>query len=184
MWQKFLAWILGGVGLISGVAPTPMPTKNVTQEVGEFEYAFFDTGKYDESNLIYNYEAKTAGRDLVANSECKAAINGGFYDTANRPLGLVIVDGKQFFQNRPNKVFDGYVYKDRTGRMGIAERPIYANMEDVVQTGPMLMRDGVTVDLALTENTGRRMVAVGLANDGLMFLAIFGRQSRLETSGI
>ena len=188
MWQKLVSWLVGLLGLVTmgklpaTVSPTPAPDppKSVEIDAGKFEYRYFTVSGDEGLGLVYNYANKIAAEDLIKAYGCTKAINGGFYDFDSSPLGLVISDFRQLADNRPNKLFDGYLYVTREGRAGIAEKPVYANVKDEVQTGPVLVVNGREKAMTSTLRPARRMVAVEQANGQMVFMTVFVANSRLD----
>ena len=126
--------------------------------------------------LIPNYSEKVTVKNLVEQNNCQAAINGGFYDTTNKPLGLVVTKGNVTAEEKLNRLFDGVVWTTDK-KMGVSRGKPMENISFAVQTGPMLIDEQQVISLKLTEDkNARRMTAI---SDGerLWFAAIYDKES-------
>ncbi|MEK9200818.1 MAG: hypothetical protein AAB909_02455, partial [Patescibacteria group bacterium] len=96
MLQKVLAsvlawatsWIIGATdpAVLSQVALSPAPAKD--------NFVWFLVDNTDRLRLVSNYDKKLAFRELIVKQGCEMAVNGGFYDTDSRPLGLVVSEDR------------------------------------------------------------------------------------------
>jgi len=188
MLDLVLGWLTAAIGLLGGQiagqavgpAPTQPPTRSVTVAQGKYDYDFFTAKPDDTVDMVYNYEGRSGTQTIIAANGCKAAINGGFYDKNYRPLGLVIDEARQMSKNRPNGLFNGYLFLRPNGSMDISDRPVYANVRDVIQTGPILVENGRAVASGESKDPARRMVAAKLQDGQMMFVAVYDSQSRLD----
>lgn len=176
-----VSWVGGGVAQNAvEVSPTPPLEKEIETTNGVFEYDYFEVEGGADLDLVYNYEGRSDSMTIITANQCRAAVSGGFYDKNFRPLGLVIDESRLMSKNRPNQLFNGYVYVRPSGTAGIAASPVYANVRDAVQTGPILVSNGEAVVIPETSEMARRMAAVSLTDGGVMFMTIFSPQSKLD----
>jgi len=186
MMQRLAMWLSMVLGLVGGrttpapPSPTPVTEKMVETDGGLFAYRYFEIGGQDQISLIYNYDHRIQSEQLIASHGCEKAINGGFYDENWRPLGLVISDSSQLAPNRPNALFDGYVYTRPSGEMGISLRPVFSNVKNEVQTGPILVSSGRERAMTSTLRPARRMVAAQLTGGRMIFVSVFRSESQLD----
>lgn len=98
-----------------------------------------------------------------------AAINGGYFDDQNRPLGLLVSDGKVI--NRLRRA-DWGVFALRGGRAEVVHTRRFAGLDGVdqaVQCGPRLVADGRPTQLKTSLPDQR--AAVGVDDQGRVLLA-------------
>ncbi|MBI5834090.1 MAG: phosphodiester glycosidase family protein [Armatimonadetes bacterium] len=108
-----------------------------------------------------------------------AAINGGYFDERNRPLGLVVSDGKVV--NRLRRA-DWGVFEVRDGRAQVVHTKKFAGtsgVEQALQCGPRLVAGGQPTKLK--ESLPDERAAIGVDAEGRVLLAATTR-GRLSLS--
>ena len=156
---------------ISYVSPT------VTWNDVTYRFEYFEIYDISQLSLIANFTQKKSSELLIRENNCQNAINGGFYDTNNKPLGLFInstlntssitsalVNGYIAIANRPTIDFD------------LPENPTIA-----LQTGPMLMMDGKKLKLIIANDEYARRMIAGITSKGtLVFMTIFVPETEVQ----
>lgn len=120
----------------------------------------------------------------VASGNTAFAVNGGMFDTSGKPIGLLVLAGKQIhalnrqsgtgnFYLQPNGVFsveaDGWHV--RTAAAYQAAAPV--NVRAATQSGPMLIIDGRLHPLIAPDGSSRNIRnAVGIDNKGAAHFVI------------
>ena len=99
-------------------------------------------------------------------------INGGFFLPNKKPLGLLVINGKQVSDYSHSHLLSGFIFIDKNGAVNITDRKEpYENVSNAIQTGPFLInlkgqiavkphpiKDRRTV-LALTESNDLLVIA-------------------------
>lgn len=139
------------------VAPPPSTPARLrtTQAAGiRFEGVGFDSRSH---RLLVADQAQGPGsrfQNAAAAARSRgaiAALNGGFFDPDGNPLGKVISQGVATgFWNRNSSLCSASYFEDSHGKMAIRSRatmewPNQAAYQELLQAGPMLIRNGATV---------------------------------------
>lgn len=163
-------------------ASTPSPTKvteksqTISAEGNEYAYSWFAADDLSKLTFIPNYERKDTSTEIIEQYSCKNIINGGFYNTDYSPIGLVVADGITISEFRKNRLFDGFV--SLTGNTAMIATTFPDNAGTVIQTGPLLILNGNPLPLAIkNDERARRMVAAVTAEDTLIFLSVYTKES-------
>ena len=95
-----------------------------------------------------------------------------FYDTNNKPIGLVIADNKILNPGHNNYLFNGYL-----SNLGIESvPPSMANW--AVQTGPVLIKNSQTLNIKTGgDKSARRGVAIVTHDNKLYFVIFYNSQA-------
>lgn len=126
--------------------------------------------------LIKNWQTPRKFKDLVLENNCTFAVNGGFYDKQNKPIGLVIANKAMLNPGQKNYLFNGYL-----SDLGISyESPMMANW--ALQTGPMLWNNKQPIKVQTSnDKSARRGVAIQSTDSKLYFIIFYNPQA--ETLG-
>lgn len=161
------------------VKPTSL-SKSVTLENEQFSYAYFTVTDTAKISLIPNFTEKLDTRTIIEQNTCRAATNGGFYDTNYQPLGLFVASGKKLKNEISSRLFNGFVHITRNNEARITNE----SLEDTritVQTGPLLLSDGTPLPLIIQNDEGRRRMIAGVNEKGnLIFLTVFREDATFE----
>ncbi len=181
--QKITAFVMASLTgwILGGANPAVLSENTISPAPARENFVWFLVHDADRLSLIPNYSAKQDFRELVVNYSCKKAINGGFYDTEANPLGLVVSELKKIKDVRPNPLFNGYVYVNQDGHVGISRSVDPKIVRDGVQTGPVLVEAGQPVRLSLkNDGASRRSVAILTDDDQLLFGMFYDPDSPLD----
>lgn len=137
--------------------------ENGTDERATLELALFST----KSATLRVIDNPTGGDDLAAvmqRERCLAGVNGGYFDPANAPVGLLISDGKLVAPLQKARLLSGVVSVvkgrlqiQRAGAFSLKEKPSAAR-----QCGPFLVEGGRPLTgLNNTRSARRTFVLVG-----------------------
>jgi uncharacterized protein YigE (DUF2233 family) len=124
----------------------------------------FDLAHHRVDVLVPGARAPLTAAHARAQEAAIAAVNGGFFDTEGRPLGLRIAGGKTVLGLRPR--VDWGVLEVRRDHARIVHSRAYAPSPEIlaaVQVGPRILVDGKVP--TLKPQTARR-TAVALGADG------------------
>lgn len=101
----------------------------------------------------------------LADSGCVAGVNGGYFHSDFRPVGLVIADGKEIHPFEKAKLLAG-VLTWNGSRMEIVRSSKFSRSADIrqaIQCGPMLVEEGHPTAGLNSERAARRTI---IATDG------------------
>jgi exopolysaccharide biosynthesis protein len=151
-----------------------MPTDSLAKKIGDYKYVLASEIDPAKLRLIANYSEQLPASDLYYGNSCEFGINGGFYDTGNKPLGLLILNRTQLANKKTSKLFNGFAFI-QDSRFKIQDSiPDSQNISFGVQSGPILMSDGEPANLAMASDKPARRVIMGNTKDGMVvFLSIF-----------
>jgi len=146
----------------------------------ESVYVYFVVEDQSRLKLIPNYESKLPSLKLVSENECLFGINGGFYATNGKPIGLVVIDGSVINPVKTSQLFNGFVWVRGGGSFGVGRNlPVKINYG--VQTGPMLVESGRALNLEIkNDSSARRSVVIEVTNGRMVFVMIYDEKSRLD----
>lgn len=147
----------------------------------EAELLRFDLGRYRPEVVVLGAERPKTAAAVREETGALAAVNGGFFDTEWRPLGLRIAQGKTLIGLRPR--VDWGVLLVREGRAEIVHsREFRADPEvdAAIQVGPRILVGGQP--LRLKPQSARR-TAVALDRDGRTLTLVVTRGS-VEASAL
>lgn len=155
-----------------GATPTLAPHKTITVNDNVYAYAVSTVYDPNQLKLIPNYVEQKTSKDLVQSYACQLAINGGFYDENNRPLGLVIADGLLIHNARANSLLNGFFSLSASGSSRI-DYTLHFDDNLALQSGPIVIIDGEPVDLRLTDDKTSRRMVVALNDTSVVFVSVF-----------
>ena len=162
----------------------PTPTQEAQKENTVFvngtayTYDYFTVTDPATLSLIPNFSKKEDAKKLFDENGCTSAINGGFYDTANKPLGEFQVNGTYYSGQIQSDLVNGFVWAVASDSAMISSDLPYASYRYAMQTGPILLFDGNVMPLSIHNDVGaRRMIAAKNMENQLVFLAIYNGDS-------
>jgi uncharacterized protein YigE (DUF2233 family) len=124
--------------------------------------------------VLYDPESPRTVREWHRDAGADLAINGGFFDQANRALGLLISDGQAFGQS-----FRGFggmfsLRGDRPALQWLKTNPYRpdAGITQAAQSFPMLVLDSHVVDGINDNGERNRRSFVALDKDGSVLLGV------------
>jgi len=93
----------------------------------------------DQENTFNFFSVKQIYKTTLANNGF-LGINGGFFTPDNKPLGLLIIDGKQISNFSRSYLLTGLILINKAGDVAIIKRGTkYSAVNNVIQTGPFLI---------------------------------------------
>lgn len=126
------------------ISPTPIPevTEITTPDVIEVSFEnqnyliYYSQINGKKISLIPNFKSKKVTSSIYSENKCKIAINGGFYTTDEKPLGLYISNGKSYQENIVNNnLLTGYFYLDSNNQPKISNE-YNSESKNIFQSGP------------------------------------------------
>ncbi|MCR4329278.1 MAG: phosphodiester glycosidase family protein [Candidatus Roizmanbacteria bacterium] len=146
---------------------------------GAIQYSYILFHGSENAVVIQNTEQE----DFAAITErlaCQYAINGNFYTTDYKPIGLVQINGTLVSSQIESVFFDGYLSIDTKAHGEIGLEPDY-EMANVLQSGPLLIKNGEISSLTVQEDKqSRRSIALTTDTKDLYFVSVFKNDSRFS----
>lgn len=161
--------------------PNTSPEKpDLNIEFGDkiYSYSKIEVNDVSKTTLFSNLDKKLTSREILKSSGCKSLVSGGFYTKDDKPIGLLISEGQTLNYAQNSSLFNSFIYITFDDKVAIASRIPYGSMRLALQSGPLLIKDGVKQQLKLKNDEEARRVVVGTINDKTMvFLAIYKTDS-------
>jgi hypothetical protein len=107
--------------------------------------------------------ALTAVEDIARKTGATVALNGGQFNGAFAPDGLLIVDGKLVGRKRADWL--GYLTIDRDGDASVTDKPDLRNAMYAVQGYPMLIEPGEKIGIWREDNKRFRRTVIAQSGD-------------------
>lgn len=107
--------------------------------------------------------ALTAVRDIALSQNAAVAINGGRFNGAFAPDGLLIVDGKTVGRKRADLM--GYLVIDDAGNASVTDRPNLLAARYAVQGDPLLIEPGGKMGMIREDNRIFRRTIIAQSGD-------------------
>lgn len=157
----------------ASASPTLPRYQTIEVDGVSYAYGLLPVAEPTRLELIPNYENRAEAAQLMSQNGCQSAVNAGFYAQDFRPLGLVVVSGKQVSPERSSQLFNGYLVIAESGKVTVgrqvSKRPVTA-----VQSGPLLLEGGRALALNLSsDKQSRRIVGTVTYSGDLIFMAVF-----------
>ncbi len=138
-----------------------------------YAYSTFQTDASHVS-LIPNYSDRKDSAAIMSASNCDQAINGGFYDASNKPLGLLEIEGNVIQPKIISSLVNGFFSISRENVVSIGEQVPDSDMRIALQTGPILIAEEKPLELnILNDEYARRMVAAVTSDQKILFITIY-----------
>ena len=140
--------------------------------------SWFSVPKGSKIDLLANFGAKATSKTIIAEFGCSHLVNAGFYDEDASPIGLFKTQLDYISRSSQNKLFNGFVYQDLSGKIAISDK---VDADEVVygfQTGPLLALAGKVIETNLaSDKNARRLIYVKTSDDRDIFLAVYNQES-------
>ncbi len=182
-------WQAGGQTAPSLVLPTPIPTPTlqptsslptVSFQGQTYSYALFRMPASAALTLIPNYSDRQSFATITGANYCVAAINGGFYQTNNKPLGWFVAEGKTLLSPVQSTLFNGFLVIEKNGQASIGQESSTAAYYGL-QAGPLLLYNAEGRTLRILEDEQARRSVVASASDGrIILLSVFSPEQVFE----
>lgn len=160
--------------------PSPIPTPSIRTIQYKDQTIAYDlfTAKPSAITLVPNYTTKTSVRSLMESYSCTLAINGGFYDTRDQPLGYVVSGREHIGKPLQSALFNGFISIDMDNKALIDTAVPSDSSKIILQTGPLLISEDKTLPLAISnEKHARRMIAATTESGKLVFITTYNAEA-------
>lgn len=159
------------------VSFTPSPLKDsleIDNNGRIYRVAWLEVNNPSTVSLIPNFTEKRTARSLIESKECTEVVNGGFYTKENQPTGLFTSEGKTLRNAIPNSLLNGVFSIDKDNRPIIDATAPNEPVRIGLQTGPILIRNGKSVNLTIHEDEFARRIIAAVTQEGtIIFLAVY-----------
>lgn len=148
--------------------PTPMMIKNYSIAMQPIDA--------NQLTLISNFSEKKTSSEIMEQNTCAYGVNGGYYTTENKPLGLFITDGIQLGRPAVSSAANAFLSKNKDGKLAISQTPPSAQaVTFALQAGPYLI-PGVTPQI-MNDEHARRVLIAQTNEKTWFFLIIFDKEN-------
>lgn len=159
----------------------PPPLTSTIGPSDSIQSSFIIVKNTSKISLHPNFIDKLSVNEAKEKLNCTALVNGGFYAISKdeeriaTPLGLFISDGNKLGNARSSTLFNGFFSVD--------EKPsiTYSAPEEsknVIQTGPVLIKEGKTLTLSLARDENARRIVAAITEAGdIIFMTFYDRSS-------
>lgn len=165
--------------------PKPSPTPAIKQSVvldvdsvpTRISWAIADP---QEVNLYSNLKDQHLSEQIKVDNSCSILVNGGFYSKEDTFLGLVIGNFSIVSPKIDSPLLNGFLsIKDDNISIGSTEPT--NNPRIAIQTGPLLVKNGEALTLAINNDEPSRRIVAATTDDGkLLFLAFYRDSNEYE----
>jgi uncharacterized protein YigE (DUF2233 family) len=162
---------------INPIVPSPTPTeapKGVSLDNQLFTYAIIQT-KAQQIQLLPNFIKRDTSQTIIESNVCQSAINGGFYDTDNQPLGFFRSQNETLRAASKNSLLNGFFSIDQNNIVSIGSDVPSDTARIALQTGP-IVSNGTLLKINNDEHA-RRMVVATDENGNIFFITVYGSES-------
>ena len=130
--------------------------------------------------LYPNFTEKLSSKEAKRLYECKNLISGGFYTTNYKPVGLFINEGGMTQDQVKSDLFNGIFWVDYADKPGISVSYPKGSTRIALQTGPILIKDGVKQTLLIkNDELARRSIVATSQNNKIFFLMLNRKKEKL-----
>ena len=159
-------------------SPSPVDQlETISYQNKTYRFGYFLVDNLNRLKLIANSDFDSS-ENLIKKNQCRAAINGGFYDVNDRPLGWLVSEEQELSAPIISRLLDGFLATN--GQAVIDFTQSKAPVRSAVQSGPMLVYKKEPLKLNIANDELRRRAVALIAQDGqLIFLTIVGQDSEL-----
>lgn len=157
---------------ISLESPSPSKEHKTIELQGvSYTYDYFTVTDISRLKLYENFTVRKTIDEVAGEKHCQFAINAGFYDTNNTPLGVFVGTNYTRRTHLSSALFNGYIFVLHDTAFIQAALPEGYSL--ALQSGPILLEHSEYRTLHIQDDEeARRMVAAKTASGDLIFMAI------------
>jgi len=153
-------------------------TAPILEGSDDYALVWFEKDEAGRTELIANFSQRLNSKEVIDQHACKFLVNAGFYDEEGSPIGFFKTLDGQVSDFEPNKLFNGFVFKTRDGRLDMADKLAFSEAVFGFQTGPLLLLNNNEVNLSLkSDKNARRLLFAKSSDNKSIFMAIYDQQS-------
>lgn len=159
----------------SSPTSTVLPLKTITINNQTYAYDIIKT-KGKSVFLIPNFNEKMSAQSIIDKYQCVHAVNGGFYDTGNNPLGFFVSDSYTHKQIT-SALLNGFFIISRDNIPYIYNSLDTNNVRIGLQSGPLLILDSHILPLRIqNDEHARRIVAAVTSDNSIVFIVFYSSE--------
>jgi len=132
----------------------------------------------EKLSLIPNFSERKSATEIASEFECKSAVNGGFYNIDNSPIGLFIYDREEMSEFEKNSLANAVLSVNLFDTPRITREVPKDELKLAIQTGPLIIENDSPQTLAHNKSA-RRIVAAVTGENKLIFIVIYAGDSVL-----
>lgn len=131
--------------------------------------------------LYSNLKEQKLSEEIKVNKNCSVLVNGGFYSEEKTHLGLFVSNFETISKPIKSALLNGFLLINSDNKVIISSKSPNITPRFGLQSGPLFMREGLPLPLAIkNDEPSRRIVAGITADDQLIFLAFYRDQADLQ----
>lgn len=104
-------------------------------------------------------------------------MNGGFYSKQNTHLGLFVSNFETISRFSQNSLLNGFLSIDSADKITISADLPSATPRLGLQSGPLITRNGESLNLSINNDEPNRRIAAGTTRDNKLIFLVFYRDS-------
>lgn len=134
--------------------------ETLEEDFGKYRMLLVNLEKYSFTG-IPNFDKSNSSESIIEKYKCKILINGAMYDKFENPLGLYYLNGFIRSDLNKSKIMNGIVSFTESSGFKIEPIEIFdpsKNYTFYMQTGPILIKNGVREVLQNNNNYARRII--------------------------
>lgn len=171
---------LGGAYLMksgsnNALGPVPTPNESVLSATPLPGGDIYATKSFsgDQVTLIPNFVNPKTSEEIMKESACTYLVNGGFYTTDSKPVGLFMTGDTTIREAHTSSLFDGFITINKIGIPRITRTLPKDPLRIAMQVGPILIENGKALHLAIrNDHEERRVVAAITGENELLFIVL------------
>lgn len=162
------------------VAPSPVPGELISFKGTAYRIFLEKIPTSSTARLIPNFTQKESAQEIVEVNHCTSAINGGFYDTNDQPLGRYFVNNNFLNPNIHNPDFlNGFVWADKKGVLNFTtEEPQNSTVSFLFQTGPYMK---TTTNLRIRDDEVNRRMLLAKTKENEIYLLSMTQDANIHS---
>lgn len=161
------------------VSVTKSPEKTITSD--EYKSSWILVRDIKKLNIIPNLEDKLTTKEAKDKYGCINITSAAFWKDTGEHIGLLVVDGKNISSSIDSDTFNGYFYTNNQNEAYIKDsEPPETSIVNAIQSGPILMFDGMTQKVSSTSGeNARRMILATDTNHNITIITIYYKANPL-----
>lgn len=166
-------WFASSLKEKQTVTETPQVLGETQTTQPKIVSAWFKVTDSDQIMLYPNYQEKLTAQMAKDKYGCASIVSAGFYSSENKPLGLVISEKAKVADFRPSDFFNAVYSINDMATPRITSLIPQDELRVALQSGPMLVENGIAQKLQLTHDEEDRRLVVATTGDNQTVFIVF-----------
>lgn len=141
------------------------------ENIYNFDYVIVNPSRV----FLYLNDDKISGSKIKEEFDCIYLVNGGFYDSEFRPIGLFVSEGKEMSPWQKNRLFNAVFSINFFDTARITRDVPRDPLRVALQAGPLVFENGEKVVIKSSASFERRVI-VGVTGDNQPVFLVFWSQ--------